>query len=596
MDGSAIRNLCIIAHIDHGKSTLADRFIEHASLDIPRNFHPQFLDSMDIERERGITIKSRAISIPYSGVHINIIDTPGHVDFTYEVSRAIASCEGALLIVDATQGVQAQTLSNLYLALEYDLEIIPVINKIDLDNAEPERVMGQVSKIIGIDTSECVLISAKNNINVDQVLKAVINRIPAPASDTELPLRARLFDSYYDSFRGVILSVRVVEGVLKCGDKISGWEGKDIYRVEEVGIFGITPQPTDSLSAGEVGYCIANIKSLSSLRVGDTIITNDQPASMPLAGFRTVNPTVYSSVFSLENDQQNRLRDAIEKLQLNDSALVYEPEHSEAMGNGFRCGFLGLLHLEIVQERLEREFDLSIILTPPSVCYEYTLHDGTVKTVRSVQEFSEQKEITVIREPYVRCSVITPQSYLGAVLQLCIKKRGTQQAINYLDEERVELKYELPLAEMIFEFYDTLKSISSGYASCDYELLDYRVVDLVRVNILVGGNIVEALSFLSHRSAAEKRARHVCAVLKDRIPRHQFAVAIQASISGVIIVRETVSALRKDVTAKLYGGDITRKKKLLEKQKKGKKRLKIVGNVQIPKEVFLSVLQTNSKH
>ena len=592
MHKHSIRNICIIAHIDHGKSTLADRFIEHADLATPRNFHPQFLDSMDIERERGITIKSRAITIPYSGVHINIIDTPGHVDFTYEVSRAIASCEGALLIVDATQGVQAQTLSNLYLALEYDLEIIPVINKIDCVNAEVDRVTQQITKLTGIDPAECLSVSAKHDIHVDKVLDALIHRVPAPDNDTAAPLRARLFDSYYDSFRGVILSLRIVDGILTCGDKINGWAGEETYRVEEVGVFGITPQPVDCLRAGNVGYCIANIKSLSALRVGDTIIASERPAKNPLSGFKRINSAVYSSIFPIESDQHNKLRSAIEKLQLNDSALVYEPESSEAMGNGFRCGFLGLLHLEIVQERLEREFDLGIILTPPSVRYECALHGGEIQVVRSIQEFPDNDKIISIHEPYVRNVIITPHAYLGGILQLCADKRGTQKNINYLDEQRVELEYEIPLAEMIFEFYDSLKSVSSGYASCDYELIDYRQVDLIKVDILVGGNIVEALSFLSHRAAAERRARHVCAILKEKIPRHQFAVAIQAAINGAIIVRETVSALRKDVTAKLYGGDITRKKKLLEKQKKGKKRLKTIGNVHIPKEVFLSALRT----
>lgn len=586
------RNICIIAHIDHGKSTLADRFIEIGQLVNARESRPQILDSMDIERERGITIKSRAISFRYRDTWMNLIDTPGHADFGYEVSRALASCEGAILLVDATQGVQAQTLSNLYLALELDLTIIPVVNKIDMVTAEVERVAEQIHSLLGFSPEQVVSISAKRNKNVEEVLDRVISDVPPPSGSSATPLRARIFDSEYDPFRGVILYIRVVDGELRAGETVAGWQGHDSYRVEEVGGFLLEREARPCLTSGDVGYCIANIKSISDIRVGDTLTNTERPVAEPLGGFQQITPVIYSSIYPIDSDDQERFKEAMQKLQLNDAAFVFEPESSEALGMGFRCGFLGMLHLEIIQERLEREYDLSILFTTPSVRYEMELVNGERRVVNNAQLYPEQGRIQQMKEPFVRVSIITPAEYIGKMLQLCSLKRGAHITTHYLDTHRAELIFEMPLAEIIYDFYDRLKSATSGYASFDYTIVDSRPVQLARVKILVNGNSVDALSFLVVRENAETRARLLCRLLKEHIPRHQFPIAIQGAIGGTVIVRETIPAFRKDVTAKLYGGDITRKKKLLEKQKKGKKRLKLVGRVSIPQEAFLAGLRT----
>lgn len=591
----AIRNICIIAHIDHGKSTLADRLIEHGNLLTGNVVKAQMLDSMDIERERGITIKSQAISIQYNDVQINVIDTPGHADFSYEVSRAITSCEGALLLIDATQGVQAQTLSNLYIALEFDVAIIPVINKIDVQSADVERIQGQIQALLGLDAHDAIQISAKQNINIDRLLNAVIHKIPHPSGDAHAPLRARVFDSIYDSFRGVILYIRVVDGVIKSGDLIRGWTGTGEYRVEEVGIFLLKRAAQGALTAGAVGYCIANIKSITDIAVGDTIVNPLQRAAAALPGFRTIKPSIYSAIFPIDNDDQERLRDAVQKLQLNDAAFTFEPELSDTMGVGFRCGFLGLLHLEIIQERLEREFGTSILFTAPSVLYEIVLKNGETRVISSAQQYPDVVQIMHIREPFVAIVIITQSEYIGKIMQLCIRKRAISTSTNYIDQQRVELNFEMPLAEILYDFYDALKSASSGYASFDYTFIDYRVVQLVKVDILIAGNGVDALSTLVHRHAVEYRTRMLCKMLKEKIPRHNFPIAIQGAIGKTVLVRETIPAYRKDVTAKLYGGDITRKRKLLEKQKKGKKRLKMIGNVNVPQEAFLAVMQSRAQ-
>ena len=586
------RNICIIAHIDHGKSTLADRFIEIGRLINERDKKPQILDSMDIERERGITIKSRAISFPYRDYRINLIDTPGHADFGYEVSRALASCEGAILLIDATQGVQAQTLSNLYIAMDSELKIIPVINKIDMETAEIERAEEQIHSLLGFEREEILHISAKQNTNIAPVLDAVVENVPAPNGVPDMPLRARVFDSAYDPFRGVILFIRVVDGALRTDDLISGWKGTGTYRVEEVGRLLLDRQPCDALLSGDVGYCIANIKSISDIRVGDTLIHERQPAAESLSGFRQIAPVIYSSVYPISTEDQDRLKEAVQKLQLNDASFVFEPESSDTLGIGFRCGFLGLLHLEIIQERLEREYDLSILLTAPSVRYEVELANGEIRIVSNAQRYPAQERIAQTKEPFARLVIIASVDYIGKILQLCAARRGAHLATNYLDARRTELIFEIPLAEILYGFYDRLKSATSGYASFDYSIIDSRPVNLARVTIMVAGENVDALSFLIFRDNAEARARVLCQMLKERIPRHQFPIALQGAIGNTIIVRETIPAFRKDVTAKLYGGDITRKKKLLEKQKKGKKRLKLVGKVSIPQEAFLAGLKS----
>jgi GTP-binding protein LepA len=597
MDQSLIRNFCIIAHIDHGKSTLADRFIQKAKIIEERDFKDQLLDSMDIERERGITIKSHAVSMPYQALdgkvyHLNLVDTPGHVDFSYEVSRAISACEGALLLIDATQGVEAQTLSNMYMALDHNLEIIPVINKIDLPGADIEGVRRQIEHDLGLDADTAVEISAKTGIGVDELLEKMVARIPAPAGNAQGPLQALIFDSHYDPYRGVVIHVRVFHGTLRPGQVIQLWWNNSTYEVEDLGRFRIRLEKTGSLQTGDVGFIIAGIKTISDVRVGDTITLESSPCSSALPGFRDVKPVVFSSIYPVDADDYDELSKALDKLKLNDASLMYQKDNSVALGFGYRCGFLGLLHLEVVQERLEREFDLSIVLTAPSVEYRVFLQSGEMLIINNPLEFPEPGEIDHSEEPYIKASIITPTEYLGNVMSLCLEKRGIQENMVYLDEKRVELVYSMPLADVLFEFYDTLKSVSRGYASFDYDITGYRPVELVRLDILINGKPVDALSQLVFRDSAVYRARHVCKTLRDEIPRHQFKIPIQGAIGSQIIARETISAFRKDVTAKCYGGDITRKRKLLEKQKAGKKRLKMVGNVELPQTAFLSVLKT----
>lgn len=592
-----VRNFCIIAHIDHGKSTLADRFIQRAALVDARHFKDQMLDSMDIERERGITIKSQAVTLNYTGSDgqeyiLNLVDTPGHADFSYEVSRAISSCEGALLLVDASQGVEAQTLSNYYLALEHDLTVIPVINKIDLPSADIPRVKREIDHDLGLDPDDVVLISAKQGIGIDELMEALVLRIPPPPVDPDAPLRGLVFDSHYDPYRGVVVHCRIFDGELRTGDRIRMMNAEASYVVEECGIFRIGLQKADRLATGSVGYFIAGIKTIADIRVGDTVTQDARRASKALPGFRDVKPVVFSSIFPVDTNDYDELVDAMDRLKLNDASLIYEKDSSAALGFGFRCGFLGMLHLEVVQERIEREFDLSIVLTAPSVRYRLQLQDGSEVHIESPQDFPDPGKILHAWEPYIRATVITPGEYVGNLISLCTEKRGIQTNLQYLDERRVELVYEMPLAEVLFEFYDRLKSVSRGYASFDYDLADYRQTELVRLDILINGKRVDALSQLVFRGDAESRGRSICKKLRDEIPRQQFKIPIQASIGSSIIARETISALRKDVTAKCYGGDITRKRKLLEKQKEGKKRMKMVGNVELPQSAFLAVLKT----
>lgn len=592
-----IRNFCIIAHIDHGKSTLADRFIQRAHLVEDRLFKDQILDSMDIERERGITIKSQAVTIPYQRKGeeyiLNLVDTPGHVDFSYEVSRAISSCEGALLLIDATQGVEAQTLSNMYMALEHNLEIIPVINKIDLPAADIEGVKRQIEHDLGLDPDSAVLVSAKTGQGMETLLEAIVDRIPPPQGNPAGPLRALIFDSHYDPFRGVVIHIRIFDGRVAPGDRIMLYSNQATYEVEETGIFRITLQRTGSLETGEVGYLLAGIKTVRDVRVGDTVTLVTNPCKEPLPGFREAKPVVFSSIYPVDPDEYEALHQGLEKLKLNDAALVFEKDSSVALGFGFRCGFLGLLHLEVVQERLEREFGLSIVLTAPSVRYRIKLRNGEEIFVDNPVEYPDPFRIEYTEEPYIKATIITPTEFLGSVMTLCMEKRGQQVGMYYLDPKRVEILYEMPLAEVLFDFYDKLKSISKGYASFDYELIGYRRTDLVKLDILVNGKPVDALSQLVYRAHAQSRARTICKRLLDEIPRHQFKIPIQGAIGGQIIARETISPVRKDVTAKCYGGDITRKRKLLEKQKEGKKRMKMVGNVELPQSAFLSVLKSS---
>ena len=601
METSRKRNFCIIAHIDHGKSTLADRFIERARLVTTRGpQQTQILDNMDIERERGITIKSQAVTIPYTArdgkeYELNLVDTPGHVDFTYEVSRAISSCEGALLLIDASQGVEAQTIANLYLAMEHNLEIIPVINKIDLPSADIDGCLHQIDHDLGLDPDMAVKVSAKTGEGVDELFEAIVNLIPSPSGEDSDPLRALIFDSHYDPYRGVIVHTRLFSGTLKAGDEIRFMHSGSVYKVEEVGIFKLTLSPSSMLTTGDVGYFIAGIKTISDIRVGDTVTRSDNPASEPLPGFKEVKPVVFSSIYPVDTNDYEELCDAIERLKLNDASLVYEKDSSAALGFGFRCGFLGLLHLEVIQERIEREFDLSIVFTSPSVRYIVHMKNGETLEIDNPLEYPDPSRVDYAEEPYIEASIITPSQYVGPIITLCMEKRGVQTAMNYLDEKRVELRYDMPLSEVLFEFYDRLKSVSRGYASFDYQVIGHKRTDLVRLDILVNGEPVDALSQLVFKGNAQQRGRIVCERLKDEIPRQQFKIPIQAAIGSSIIARETISAYRKDVTAKCYGGDISRKRKLLEKQKEGKKRMKMVGNVEIPQSAFLAVLKTEEK-
>ena len=592
-----IRNFCIIAHIDHGKSTLADRLLEKTGVMALRDMTDQVLDSMELERERGITIKSKAVRLPYKGedgqmYELNLIDTPGHVDFTYEVSRALAACEGAILVVDATQGIEAQTLANVYLALDHDLEILPVINKIDLPSAQPEVVKKEIEDEIGLDTENCPLISAKMGIGIEDVLKDIVARVPAPEGDPDAPLQALIFDSYYDNYRGAISSVRVKQGRVKVGDRIRMMAGKCEFDVTEVGAFTPTGYlPTDELSAGDVGYIAASIKDIADIHVGDTITLAQNPAEKPLPGYKPVQPMVFCGIYPADGAEYETLKDALERLRLNDASLSFDPETSVALGYGFRCGFLGLLHMEIIQERLEREFDLDLVTTAPSVVYHVNKTDGTQVFIDNPTNLPPITEIASMEEPYVDAHVISPADYVGAIMDLCQEKRGTFRDMKYIDGGRVSLSYDLPLNEVIYDFFDTLKSRTRGYASFDYELKGYVESDLVKLDILLNGEACDALSIIVHRDRAYARGRSIAEKLRDAIPRQLFEIPIQACIGGKIIARETVKALRKDVLAKCYGGDITRKKKLLEKQKEGKKRMRQVGTVEVPSEAFMAVLK-----
>jgi GTP-binding protein LepA len=597
---SPIRNFSIIAHIDHGKSTLADRLIQYTGGVAARQFRDQLLDTMDIERERGITIKSNTITLPYTAnngeaYELNLIDTPGHVDFSYEVSRALASCEGVLLLVDASQGVEAQTVANLYLALEHELAIIPVINKIDLPQADVPLVREQIAKELGLDAAGAILCSAKEGLGIEEILEAIVARIPPPRGSVERPLSALIFDAHYDSFRGAIISCRVFDGAVRPGDVIRLMSHGATYKVEEVGIFRLSREPQPALAAGRVGYIIAGIKTVRDTRIGDTITLEARPAVQPLPGFKEIKPVVFASVYPVSADDYQSLAEALEKYQLNDAALTYQKDSSAALGLGFRCGFLGLLHLEIVQERLEREFGQSLIMTVPGVQHRFTLKDGKTLTVDNPQHYPDPGKIQQTAEPFIRASILTPERYVGAVLKLCTERRGVQAHISYPTPGRVEVTFEMPLAEVIIDFYDRLKTVTQGYGSFDYDLLDYRDSDLVKLEILVNGEKVDALALIVHRQRAREWAVRVCERLKAEIPRQQFKIAIQGAIGGQIISRSTISAFRKDVTAKCYGGDITRKRKLLEKQRAGKKRMKMVGSVMIPQSAFVAVLWTGSE-
>ncbi|MGA3204045.1 MAG: translation elongation factor 4 [Bryobacteraceae bacterium] len=591
-----IRNFSIIAHIDHGKSTLADRLLEATHALAQREMMAQVLDTMDLERERGITIKAHAVRLTYiaqSGVEyqLNLIDTPGHVDFTYEVSRSLQACEGALLVVDASQGVEAQTLANTYLALHHNLEIIPVINKIDLPSAEPERIREQIESLIGLDASGAILASAKNGIGIQEILEAIVHLIPAPKGSPDAPLRALIFDSWFDPYRGVIILARVMEGTMRKGQKIRLWSNNSTHEVEGVGYQSPKPIPCDELSAGEVGFLFANIKTVSDAQIGDTIVDVANPAPEPLPGFEPLKPMVFAGLYTIEAHEHGLLRDALEKLRLNDSAFNFEPENSVALGFGFRCGFLGLLHLEIVQERLEREFQIDLITTAPGVTYKITLTDGTVIDVNNPSKFPDPSDIKEIEEPIIDATVITHDEYIGEILKLLEEKRGTQKKFEYIGAGRVMLLYEMPLNEIVLDFYDRLKSASRGYASLDYHLAGYRVSPMVKLDVLVAGEPVDALSMIVHKDFAYERGKILIERLRKLIPRQMFEVALQAAIGSKIIARETIAAMRKNVLAKCYGGDISRKRKLLEKQKEGKRRMKRVGRVEIPQEAFLAVLK-----
>ncbi len=600
MANSKIRNFCIIAHIDHGKSTLADRILEKTETVAVRDMEEQLLDNMDIERERGITIKARAVRLKYTAKDgedyiFNLIDTPGHVDFNYEVSRSLVACEGAILVVDASQGIEAQTLANTYLAIENDLEVVPVVNKIDLPSADPERVCEEVETVIGIPAMDAPRISAKMGTNIEEVLERIVTDIPAPSGDTEKPLKALIFDSYYDSYKGVIIYVRIKEGRVKVGDNIRLMATGAVFTVVEAGFMDADKLVNNgSLEAGEVGYISASIKSIGDTQVGDTVTNDDDPCDEPLAGYRKVNPMVFSGIYPADGAKYGDLRDALEKLQLNDASLSFEPETSVALGFGFRCGFLGLLHMEIIQERLEREYNLDLITTAPSVIYKVTLTNGEIQYIDNPTNYPDPALIQTAEEPMVKADILAPAEFVGNIMELCQDRRGIFKNMQYLDDTRVNLHYELPLNEIVYDFFDVLKSRTRGYASFDYEMLGYVPSKLVKLDILLNGDIVDALSFIIHSDKAYGRARKIAEKLKENIPRQLFEVPIQASIGGKVIARETVKAMRKDVLAKCYGGDITRKRKLLEKQKEGKKRMRQLGTVEVPQEAFMSVLKLDS--
>lgn len=591
-----IRNFSIIAHIDHGKSTLADRILEKTNTVTSREMQDQLLDSMDLERERGITIKLNAVELTYTAKDgetyiFHLIDTPGHVDFTYEVSRSLAACEGAVLVVDAAQGIEAQTLANVYLALDNDLEILPVINKIDLPAADPERVRGEIEDVIGIDASEAVLASAKAGIGIEDILEQVVEYVPAPAGNLEAPLKALIFDSVYDSYRGVVLNVRVMDGVVRPGDKIQMMSNGTTFDVTEVGVFSPKAIARDYLMVGDVGYITASIKTVQDTRVGDTVTLANNPAEEALPGYRKMNPMVYCGLYPIDTSRYNDLREALEKLQLNDAALQFEPETSQALGFGFRCGFLGLLHMDVIQERLEREFNLDLITTAPSVIYHVNKTDGTQVVVDNPAEFPEPVSIDSVEEPYVKAQIMVPNEYVGAVMELSQRKRGEFITMDYLDDYRVNVVYEIPLSEIVFDFFDKLKSGTKGYASLDYEMTGYKTSRLVKMDILLNAEKVDALSFIVHRDFAFERGKAIVEKLKKLIPRQQFEVPIQAAIGQKIVARSDIKALRKNVLAKCYGGDVSRKRKLLEKQKEGKKRMKQIGSVEVPQEAFMAVLK-----
>ena len=591
-----IRNFCIIAHIDHGKSTLADRILEYTGALSSREMQDQVLDNMDLERERGITIKLQAVRLSYRADDgqeyiLHLIDTPGHVDFTYEVSRSLAACEGALLVVDAAQGIEAQTLANVYLALDNNLEILPVINKIDLPSADPERVKREIEDVIGLDAGEAVLASAKAGIGIKEILEQIVTKVPAPQGDPDAPLKALIFDSHYDSYKGVIVYVRVVDGSIRAGKRIRFMATGAEFEVIEVGTFKPRMTIVDELSVGDVGFVVAGIKNVKDTRVGDTITDAKRPAAEPLPGYRRINPMVFCGLYPIDTQDYNDLREALEKLELNDASLRYEPETSSALGFGFRCGFLGLLHMEIIQERIEREFNIPLITTAPSVVYRVKLTNGQTLEIDNPSNYPESGKIDYVEEPYVKASIIVPNDYVGAIMELCQSRRGEFVNMEYLDTSRVTLIYELPLSEIVYDFFDQLKSSTRGYASFDYELSGYKKSNLVKMDILLNNEVVDALSVIVHRDRAYQRGRVVCEKLKDLIPRQMFEVPIQASIGSRVIARETVKAMRKNVLAKCYGGDITRKRKLLEKQKEGKKRMKQVGSVEVPQEAFMAVLR-----
>ncbi|WP_059102675.1 translation elongation factor 4 [Shouchella shacheensis] len=593
---SRIRNFSIIAHIDHGKSTLADRILEKTGALTDREMKDQTLDAMDLERERGITIKLNAVQLKYTAKDgedyiFHLIDTPGHVDFTYEVSRSLAACEGALLIVDSAQGIEAQTLANVYLALDNDLEILPVINKIDLPSAEPDRVKQEVEDVIGLDASEAVLASAKNGIGIEEILEQVVEKVPAPAGDPKAPLKALIFDSLYDPYRGVIAYIRIVQGTVRAGEKIRMMQTEKEFEVSEIGVF--TPKATkvDELTVGDVGFLTAAIKNVGDSRVGDTITSAVTPAEAPLPGYRRKNPMVFCGLYPIDTSEYNDLREALERLELNDASLQYEPETSQALGFGFRCGFLGLLHMEIIQERIEREFGISLITTAPSVIYNVMMTDEELVRIDNPSNMPDAQKVEYVEEPYVKATVMVPNDFVGAVMELCQKKRGDFEDMQYLDENRVQIVYAIPLSEIVYDFFDQLKSNTKGYASFDYELIGYRQSKLVKMDILLNGEKVDALSVIVHRDSAYERGKIIVDKLKELIPRQQFEVPVQASIGTKVIARSTIKAIRKNVLSKCYGGDISRKRKLLEKQKEGKKRMKAVGNVEVPQEAFMAVLR-----
>ncbi|WP_226583173.1 translation elongation factor 4 [Halobacillus litoralis] len=593
-----VRNFSIIAHIDHGKSTLADRILEKTKALTQREMKEQFLDAMDLERERGITIKLNAVQLNYEAndgqdYTFHLIDTPGHVDFTYEVSRSLAACEGAILVVDAAQGIEAQTLANVYLALENDLEIIPVINKIDLPGADPERIKQEIEDVIGIDASDAILASAKEGVGIDEILERIVSDIPAPVGNVEDPTKALIFDSLYDSYRGVVAYTCVREGSIKLGDKIKMMATGKEFEVNEVGVFRPTPTPLKELNVGDVGYLTASIKNIGDSRVGDTITLANNPAAEPLPGYKRMNPMVFCGMYPVDANKYNDLRDALERLELNDSSLQYEAETSQALGFGFRCGFLGMLHMEIIQERIEREYKIDLITTAPSVIYKVTMTDGTETNVDNPSMMPDNQKLEEVQEPFVKATIMVPNDYVGPVMEICQRKRGNFMDMQYLDDNRVNIVYEIPLSEIVYDFFDSLKSQTKGYASFDYELIGYRPSNLVKMDILLNGDTIDALSFIVHRDFAYERGKLIAEKLKELIPRQQFEVPVQAAIGNKIVARTTIKAMRKNVLSKCYGGDISRKRKLLEKQKEGKKRMKMVGSVEVPQEAFMSVLDLN---